>query len=110
MRGNLYRASVAAVLLWTGTVSADSQAEREGLAAIARDLDTLSAAVQVLEEKNTGTSNGGTRFRFDHLRIRIIELEETIRDYLVRIESEPRRTWRIDVKNATAVPARSDSK
>jgi len=102
----VYTVRACVIALFIGVLSApviaDSTADREGLAAIARDLDILSEAVRRLELNNSGASAEGTRFRFDHLRIRIEALENTIRHYLADVESEPRRSWRVDVlQNST---------
>ena len=105
MIGHVLRLGIAVVMLGAVCVTAvaDSSAEREGLAAIARDLDALSEAVRRLEMKSAGNaSEGGARYRFDNLRIRLTEIEDSIRLYLREVESEPRRTWRVNVLDGTA--------
>ncbi len=86
----------------TVSAVADSIAEREALAAIARDLDRLSEAVRRIEGRSRGTSRAGTRYRFDNLRLRLNEIEDSIRYYLREVESEPGRAWRMDVLTGSA--------
>ena len=105
MIGRVLRMGIAIAMLSAvcATAVADSSAEREGLAAIARDLDVLSEAVRRLEMKSAGSaSDDGARYRFDNLRIRLSEIEDSIRSYLREVESEPRRTWRLNVLDGTA--------
>lgn len=81
---------------------ADSIAEREALAAIARDLDRLSEVVRRIENSSTGASREGTRYRFDNLRLRLTDIENSIRYYLLEVASEPSRAWRVDVRKGSA--------